>query len=72
MFLKNQKNNFLWLEKGWNKRPGAVFQKLSLLVWDQFRAHLTKKETEIAVFENHVGSDSKWFDQCTCQQAFQD
>ncbi len=31
----------LWLEKVWNKRPGAVFQKLCLLVWDQFRAHLT-------------------------------
>ena len=32
----------LWLEKVWNKRPGALLKKPAMLVWDQFRAHLTE------------------------------
>ena len=34
---------FDWLEKIWNQRKGAVFNKRSYLVWDSFRSHLTKK-----------------------------
>ena len=32
----------LWLEKVWSRRPGGLIKKPSLLVWDHFRAHLTK------------------------------
>lgn len=32
----------LWLEKVWVCRPGGHIRKPSLLVWDQFRSHLTK------------------------------
>lgn len=41
----------LWLDKVWDKRPGASFKRPALLVWDQFRGHLTdevkKKLTEM-------------------------
>ena len=30
-----------WLENIWNRRPGALLKKPSMLVWDMFRAHLT-------------------------------
>ena len=33
----------IWLEKVWRNRPGGVRNKKSLLVWDQFSAHLTPK-----------------------------
>ena len=33
----------IWLEKVWRQRPGGVRNKKSLLVWDQFSAHLTPK-----------------------------
>lgn len=33
----------LWLNQVWNSRPGALLKKKSLLVWDQFRAHMTNK-----------------------------
>ena len=36
----------LWLQKVWDMRPGALQKKLSLLVWDQFRAHKTEKVKE--------------------------
>ena len=29
-----------WINEVWNKRPGALLRSNSLLVWDQFRAHL--------------------------------
>lgn len=32
-----------WIEKTWNRRKGAVFNKPSMLVWDSFKAHLTDK-----------------------------
>ena len=32
----------LWLDKVWSRRPGGLIKKTSLLVWDQFRAHLTQ------------------------------
>ena len=35
----------IWLEKVWRLRPGGVRNKKSLLVWDQFSAHLTPKVT---------------------------
>ena len=31
----------LWLNKVWSRRDGGLLKKPSLLVWDQFRAHLT-------------------------------
>lgn len=34
---------FLWFNKVWDIRPGALFKKKALLVWDQFRAHKTEK-----------------------------
>ena len=39
-----------WISNVWNKRPGAMLSKRSLLVWDMFRAHLTDgcKKTAIA------------------------
>jgi len=30
----------IWLSNVWNRRPGALLRKRSLLVWDMFRAHL--------------------------------
>ena len=33
----------LWLEKCWGRRPGGSTSPRSLLVWDQFRAHLTDR-----------------------------
>ena len=32
----------------WNKRPGAVFNKLSLLVWDMFVVHHSEKVKKVA------------------------
>ena len=37
----NESGTLEWLEKVWNKRKDAVFHKLSMLVWDSFRAHIT-------------------------------
>ena len=31
-----------WLNKVWNRRPGALLKKPLLLVWDMFRAHHTE------------------------------
>lgn len=31
-----------WLDKVWNKRPGALLKKRSMLVWDSFRGHKTE------------------------------
>jgi len=32
----------LWLEKVWSKSPGSLLKKPSLLVLDQFKAHVTE------------------------------
>ncbi|CAM5118802.1 unnamed protein product [Eretmochelys imbricata] len=37
-----------WLEKVWNKRPGALFKKPAILVWDMFRAHKTDEVKNVA------------------------
>jgi len=34
----------LWIEKVWSKRPGGLLKKLSLLVCDQFKAHVTESK----------------------------
>lgn len=36
----------IWLDKVWSRRPGGLLKKPSLLVWDQFRAHLTTATKE--------------------------
>jgi len=33
----------VWMEKVWEKRPGGLLKKQSLLVLDQFKAHITEK-----------------------------
>ena len=40
-----------WISNVWNKRPGAMQSKRSLLVWDMFKAHLTDgcKKTAVAL-----------------------
>ena len=37
----DEKGIILWLNKVWATRPGALLKKKSMLVWDQFRSHLT-------------------------------
>lgn len=32
-----------WLSSVWERRNGGLLKKQSLLVWDQFKAHLTDK-----------------------------
>ena len=32
-----------WINEVWNKRPGALLKPKSLLVWDQFMAHLCEE-----------------------------
>jgi len=51
----------LWLEKVWAKRPGGLFKKPSLLVCDQFKAHVTKRlatklKTHLAVIPGGLTS----------------
>ena len=38
----------LWLEKVWSKRPGSLLKKASLLVCDQFKAHVTELTKRLA------------------------
>ena len=38
----------LWLEKVWSKRPGGLLKKTSLLVCDQFKAHVTESTKRFA------------------------
>jgi len=38
----------LWLEKVWSKRPGGLLKKQSLLVCDQFKAHVTESTKRFA------------------------
>jgi len=38
----------LWLEKVWSKRPGGLLKKLSLLVCDQLKAHVTESTKRLA------------------------
>ncbi|CAM1308344.1 Uncharacterised protein r2_g1824 [Pycnogonum litorale] len=42
----DEDGTILWLNQVWNRRPGALLKKKSLLVWDQFRAHKTEKVKE--------------------------
>ncbi|KAG1677113.1 Pogo transposable element with KRAB domain [Nymphon striatum] len=37
----------LWLNRLWCRRNGGLLKKPALLVWDQFRAHLTNKVKEV-------------------------
>jgi hypothetical protein len=37
----DERGTLEWLDKVWNKRPGALLKKPSILVWDSFRAHKT-------------------------------
>ena len=38
----------LLLEKVWSKRPGGLLKKTSLLVCDQFKAHVTESTKRLA------------------------
>ena len=38
----DERGVLIWLEKVWSLRSGALTKKPALLVWDQFRAHLTE------------------------------
>jgi len=38
----------LWLEKLWSKRPGGHLKKPSLLMCDQFKAHVTESTKRLA------------------------
>jgi len=38
----------LWLEKVWSKHPGGLLKKSSLLVCDQFKAHVTESTKRLA------------------------
>ena len=38
----------LWLQKVWSKRPGGLLKKLSLLLCDQFKAHVTESIKSLA------------------------
>ena len=54
----------LWIDKVWSKRPGGLLKKYSLLVLDQFRAHITETtkknfkevKTQIAVIPGGLTS----------------
>ncbi|KAG2459032.1 POGK protein, partial [Polypterus senegalus] len=60
----DEKGMRLWIEKVWSKRPGGLLKKPSLLVLDQFRAHIadtTKKnfkevKTHLAVIPGGLTS----------------
>lgn len=62
----------LWIRNVWEKRPGALLKKPSLLVLDSFRSHLTeptKREfqmckTEIAVIPGGLTSQLQPLDVC--------
>jgi len=38
----------LWLDKLWSKHPGGLLKKQSLLVCDQFKAHVTESTKRLA------------------------
>lgn len=38
----------IWFAKVWSRRPGGLLKKPALLVFDQFRAHLTEKTKRVA------------------------
>jgi len=45
----------LWLEKVWSKCPGVLLKKPSLLVCDQFKAHVTESTKRLATkLEMHL------------------
>ena len=61
-----------WLEKVWNQRPGAVFQKRSMLVWGMFAAHLkdnvkskaAKMQTDLCVIPGGLTFQLQPLDVC--------
>ena len=61
-----------WLNVVWNKRQNATLRRRSLLVWDQFRAHLTqqvkqetvKLNTDLAVIPGGLISVLQPLDVC--------
>ena len=61
-----------WLENVWNRRPGALLRKRSLLVWDMFSAHLKetvksafqKERTDMAVIPGGLTSQLQPLDVC--------
>ena len=44
----NQDGMKLWWEKIWTRRSGALLRKPALLVFDQFRTHLTEEMKKLA------------------------
>jgi hypothetical protein len=42
----------LWMRRVWGRRDGALRHRPSLLVWDQFRSHLTEKVKRALKEEN--------------------
>ena len=64
-----------WLENVWNRRPGALLRKRSLLEWDIFSAHaahlketvksaLQKERTDMAVIPGGLTSQLQPLDVC--------
>lgn len=43
----NQEGMKLWFGKIWSRRPGGLLKKPALLVFDQFRAHLTEETKKL-------------------------
>lgn len=37
----------LWINNMWNRRPGGLAKRESLLVWDMFWSHITEFEKRI-------------------------
>jgi len=50
----------LWLEKVWSKHPGGLLKKLTLLVCDQFKAHVTESTKSLPITEDASHSNSWW------------
>ena len=45
----------LWLEKVWSKRPDGLLKTPSLLVCDQFKAHVTESTKRLAtILKTHL------------------
>lgn len=44
----NENGMKLWFEKIWSRRPGGLLKKPALLVYDQFRSHITEATKQVA------------------------
>jgi len=51
----------LWLEKVWSKRPGGLLKKPSLLVCDQFSAHVTESTKRLATILKKAFRSNSWW-----------